>query len=94
MQLRNLELEWLEMDTKLRSLDRTDISPLDQNFHLFSHLPVELRHRIWIFAHPHPRKVEGTPPLFQRKESHHPPPLELRSGFAHLLVNYEAVLSS
>jgi hypothetical protein len=70
-----------------------DQPPFPQRFHIFSNLPIELRVKIWIFAHPGPRSVFVT--LGNRSPGSHqlprtPPPLWPRRDLAHLFINHES----
>ncbi|KAN0106731.1 hypothetical protein V8E51_009607 [Hyaloscypha variabilis] len=52
----------------------------------FTLLPLELREKIWIFAHPKPRNVTFSTATYQQKPSYK----RTLTRFAHLLANHES----
>jgi hypothetical protein len=66
--------------------EKLHISAPDLTFTHFTLLPLELREKIWIFAHPEPRNVTFSTATYQQKPSYK----RTLTRFAHLLVNRES----
>jgi hypothetical protein len=69
-----------------------DLNPptLDPTFHLFPLLPIEIRIKIWIFAHPGPRNVHVTLGNHSPQNAHRLPPPRPQHSLAFLHVNNES----